>query len=282
MAPRRRPGEIRIPGRGRARLPVRLDREAGDTDSLAGWLEAYFAVEVTTAESSRAVQRRDLGRFVASCSPRRDQTSGACWTSRLSRAFLDALRREVDRGRPTPLLRPDHRPHHRAPEDLRQVDPLAAPLPPRQPDRQAQNRGHRPRPRDRTGTLRTRATQAPRRRRPPAGPGRPLEATAGAARRWSSPTSGPGARATGPSATGRSSTPRSAPACAAPPSATSTSTESISTSTPSRVREKGGQTHRYKISREAVKAIADYLARSGGTTPRCSRGRRRSSCRPRR
>jgi hypothetical protein len=43
---------------------VRLDLANG-TDSLAAWLEAYFAVEVTTAQSSRAVQRRDLGRFLA-------------------------------------------------------------------------------------------------------------------------------------------------------------------------------------------------------------------------
>jgi hypothetical protein len=49
------------------RLPVRLDLADG-TDSLAAWLEAYFAVEVTTAQSSRAVQRRDpraLPRFHA-------------------------------------------------------------------------------------------------------------------------------------------------------------------------------------------------------------------------
>ena len=52
-------------GAGESRLPVRLDLEEGSTDSLAGWLEAYFAVEVTTAQSSRAVQRRDLGRFLA-------------------------------------------------------------------------------------------------------------------------------------------------------------------------------------------------------------------------
>ena len=52
-------------GAGESHLPVRLDLEEGSSDSLAGWLEAYFAVEVTTAQSSRAVQRRDLGRFLA-------------------------------------------------------------------------------------------------------------------------------------------------------------------------------------------------------------------------
>src|SRR5512133_1510388 len=49
------------------RLPVRLDvtdGTDGTDDSLTGWLEGYFAVEVTTAKSSRAVQRRDLGRFL--------------------------------------------------------------------------------------------------------------------------------------------------------------------------------------------------------------------------
>ena len=52
-------------GAGEPRLPVRLDLGEGSSDSLAGWLEAYFAVEVTTAASSQAVQRRDLTRFLA-------------------------------------------------------------------------------------------------------------------------------------------------------------------------------------------------------------------------
>ena len=82
-------------GAGESRLPVRLDLE-DSTDSLAGWLEAYFAVEVTTAPSSRAVQRRDLTRFLAFIQAEEGSDDRALWTSRLSRAFLDALRSEID------------------------------------------------------------------------------------------------------------------------------------------------------------------------------------------
>src|SRR5512144_2202095 len=77
-------------------LPVRLDVAAGSSDSLAGWLEAYFAVEVTTAASSREVQRRDLSRFLAFMQAEEGSDQRALWTSRLSRAFLDALRSEID------------------------------------------------------------------------------------------------------------------------------------------------------------------------------------------
>ena len=80
---------------GETRLPVRLDLEGG-TDALAGWLQAYFAVEVTTAASSRAVQRRDLGRFLRFMQREEGSDDRALWTSRLSRAFLDALSKELD------------------------------------------------------------------------------------------------------------------------------------------------------------------------------------------
>jgi integrase len=80
---------------GESRLPVRLDL-ADDSDSLAGWLEAYFAVEVTTAASSRAVQRRDLTRFVRFMLAEEESDARSLWTSRLSRAFLDALLNEID------------------------------------------------------------------------------------------------------------------------------------------------------------------------------------------
>src|SRR5512132_1350000 len=82
-------------GAGESRLPVRLDLEEGSSDSLAGWLEAYFAVEVTTAPSSRAVQRRDLGRFLAFMQLEEGSDDRSLWTSRLSRAFLDALHKEL-------------------------------------------------------------------------------------------------------------------------------------------------------------------------------------------
>ena len=83
-------------GAGESHLPVRLDLEEGSSDSLAGWLEAYFAVEVTTAQSSRAVQRRDLGRFLAFMQLEEGSDHRSLWTSRLSRAFLDALHKELD------------------------------------------------------------------------------------------------------------------------------------------------------------------------------------------
>jgi integrase len=87
---------IPAPERGESHLPVRLDLEEGSSDSLAGWLEAYFAVEVTTAPSSRAVQRRDLGRFLAFMQLEEGSDDRSLWTSRLSRAFLDALHKELD------------------------------------------------------------------------------------------------------------------------------------------------------------------------------------------
>jgi hypothetical protein len=83
-------------GSSESRLPVRLDVAAGSSDSLAGWLEAYFAVEVTTAQSSRAVQRRDLTRFLAFMQLEEGSDHRSLWTSRLWRAFLDALRNEID------------------------------------------------------------------------------------------------------------------------------------------------------------------------------------------
>ena len=76
-------------------MPVRLDFAEGSDDSLAGWLEAYFAVEVTTAASSRAVQRRDLTRFLRFMQAEEGNDHRSLWTSRLSRAFLDALRSEL-------------------------------------------------------------------------------------------------------------------------------------------------------------------------------------------
>ena len=89
-------GGSRGPEGGEPRLPVRLDVEAGSGDGLAGWLEAYFALEVTTAQSSRAVQRRDITRFLRFMETEEGSDERTLWTARLSRAFLDALRNEVD------------------------------------------------------------------------------------------------------------------------------------------------------------------------------------------
>src|SRR5512135_2655955 len=72
-------------GAGESRLPVRLDFAEASDDSLAGWLEAYFAVEVTTAASSRGVQRRDLTRFLAFMLAEEGSDQRSLWTSRLTR-----------------------------------------------------------------------------------------------------------------------------------------------------------------------------------------------------
>ncbi len=63
---------------------------------MSNWLEAYFAVEVTTAASSRAVQRRDLARFVAFVRAAEGHDRRAVWTGRLSRAFIEALRAQLN------------------------------------------------------------------------------------------------------------------------------------------------------------------------------------------
>jgi integrase len=69
-------------------------------DSLARWLEAYLALEATTAATSRAVQRRDLQRFLRFMRLEDGSDERPRWTPRLSAAFVEALRGEVDdRGR---------------------------------------------------------------------------------------------------------------------------------------------------------------------------------------
>lgn len=77
----------------RKNLPV-LEAPAGD--DLAGWMEAYFALAVTTAESSRQVQRRDLNAFLAFMKSEVGHTERPAWTPRLSRAFVNAMRATVD------------------------------------------------------------------------------------------------------------------------------------------------------------------------------------------
>ena len=63
-----------------------------ETDSLNAWLEAYFAVEVTTAESSRRVQQRDLRRFLSFLHQETGSDKRTAWTGRLSRDFFEGLR----------------------------------------------------------------------------------------------------------------------------------------------------------------------------------------------
>lgn len=81
-------------------LPVILAADNGAGDSLEGWAEGYFRVEVTTSESSQQVQRRDLGRFLTFLLLEEGGDDRILWTSRLSRAFVQALRTELtDSGR---------------------------------------------------------------------------------------------------------------------------------------------------------------------------------------
>ncbi len=98
---------------GRKSTALQTLGQADEQDTLSNWLDAYFAVEVTTAASSRAVQRRDLTRFVAFvlAAEGHDQASG------------------LDRAAVAGVLRPDARPDHRASENLRQVDPPTETLP---------------------------------------------------------------------------------------------------------------------------------------------------------
>jgi hypothetical protein len=65
---------------------------AAAADDLVAWLEAYFQLAVTTADASRAVQRRDVGRFLAFMQDELGHTQRPAWTPRLSRAFVNALR----------------------------------------------------------------------------------------------------------------------------------------------------------------------------------------------
>jgi integrase len=65
----------------------------GFPDTISFWIEAYFRYEVTTSISSQKVQRRDLNLF-------RDFLLGECgsderrfWTPRQSKAFKDALKK---------------------------------------------------------------------------------------------------------------------------------------------------------------------------------------------
>ena len=90
----------------------------GADDGLAGWIEAYFRVEVTTSEASQKVQRRDLERFLAFMLLEEGRDDRILWTGRLSGAFVQALRRELTADRPAPLRRSHHRPRRGAPEDV--------------------------------------------------------------------------------------------------------------------------------------------------------------------
>ncbi len=71
-------GAVRVSGEGRE-------------DTLQFWCEVYFAHAVTTTETSRKVQRRDLSLFIR-FAEKEGAATRPLWTPRLSRAFQDFLR----------------------------------------------------------------------------------------------------------------------------------------------------------------------------------------------
>jgi len=63
-------------------------------DTLSFWFEAYFSHAVTTSETSRRVQIRDIALFIR-FAEKEGVSSRPQWTPRLSRAFQDFLRISV-------------------------------------------------------------------------------------------------------------------------------------------------------------------------------------------
>ncbi|MCP4402591.1 MAG: hypothetical protein GY801_35450 [bacterium] len=64
-------------------------------DDLSFWMEAYFRLAVTTAESSRKVQRRDIDYFLEFVRQEVGRSDRSVWTPRLSRAFVEFLRSTI-------------------------------------------------------------------------------------------------------------------------------------------------------------------------------------------
>lgn len=62
-------------------------------NSIASWMAAYFQFEVTTLESSRKVQRRDLATFLQFMLKEVADDRLMSWTPRLSQAFKAFLQR---------------------------------------------------------------------------------------------------------------------------------------------------------------------------------------------
>ena len=72
-----------------------IEVKNGVPDTISVWVEAYFRFEVTTSESSRKEQRRDLSLF-------RDFMIEACgsdgrhlWTPRVSQALKEHLKKRT-------------------------------------------------------------------------------------------------------------------------------------------------------------------------------------------
>lgn len=65
-------------------------------DSLEWWSEEYLRTAVTTSESSRKVQRRDLRLFIQYLISEEKTDNCSGWTPRLSRGFLQSLRNTIN------------------------------------------------------------------------------------------------------------------------------------------------------------------------------------------
>jgi integrase/recombinase XerC len=77
-------------------LPVPAPAEAaGAGDTLDLWAEHYFRFEVTTSARSQQEQRRDLALFLRFMEGAAGTLQRSAWTPRLSRAFVEALRKEL-------------------------------------------------------------------------------------------------------------------------------------------------------------------------------------------
>jgi integrase len=71
----------------------------GTPDTISWWLEQYFRFEVTTSQSSRKVQRRDLQLFLDYLVAEEGTDGRVRWTPRLSKGFQDYLRKEKAEGK---------------------------------------------------------------------------------------------------------------------------------------------------------------------------------------
>jgi integrase len=71
----------------------------GIPDTISWWLEQYFRFEVTTSQSSRKVQRRDLQLFLDYLIEEEGSDKRVRWTPRLSKGFQDYLRKERVEGK---------------------------------------------------------------------------------------------------------------------------------------------------------------------------------------
>lgn len=67
--------------------------EEGLPDTVSWWAEQYFRFEVTTAQSSRKVQQRDLQLFLDYLVEEEGSDKRIAWTPRLSKSFQDYLRK---------------------------------------------------------------------------------------------------------------------------------------------------------------------------------------------